>query len=209
MFLQLFDYVYCHYLHALGFVKWKTKLWNLIPFYISLILLSLCSCEKAEQAIALEDPLPTSGKIISADRPETWAWPVEGKPGLSNFYQVRDTLYRDAQPEKEGVAELNKMGIKTVVNLRTFNSDRDQCKEAGLDYVKISMQAWEGEDDEIVDFLKIVSDPDRQPGFVHCQHDADRTGTVCAIYRLAIESWAKEQAIEEMTQGGYGFHTIW
>jgi protein tyrosine phosphatase (PTP) superfamily phosphohydrolase (DUF442 family) len=177
VFLQLFDYGYCHYLRALGFMKWETRLWNLIPFYISLILLSLCSCEKAEQAGAPEDPSPTSGEIISADRPETWARPVEGKPGLSNFYQVSDTLYRGVQPEKEGFAELKKMGIKTVVNLRTFNSDRDQCKEAGLDYVKISMQVWEGEDDEIVDFLKIVSDPNRQPVFVHCQHGADRTET--------------------------------
>ena len=176
---------------------------------MSLILLLPCSCEKAEKAAAPEDPPPTSGETLSADRPEKWARPIAGKPGLSNFHQVSDTLYRGAQPEQEGFAELKKMGIKTVVNLRTFNSDRDQCKEAGLDYVKISMQAWEGEDDEIIDFLKIVSDPDRQPVFVHCLHGADRTGTVCAIYRLAIENWTKEQAIEEMTRGGYGFHTIW
>ena len=28
-------------------------------------------------------------------------------------------------------------------------------------------------------------------------------------YRIAIDGWTKQQAIEEMTQGGYGFHSIW
>jgi hypothetical protein len=28
-------------------------------------------------------------------------------------------------------------------------------------------------------------------------------------YRIAIEGWSKEDAIAEMTQGGFGFHAIW
>jgi hypothetical protein len=27
--------------------------------------------------------------------------------------------------------------------------------------------------------------------------------------RIAIEGWSKEDAIREMTTGGYGFHEIW
>ena len=134
--------------------------------------------------------LKTENKI-ETQRPANWATPLQGKPGLPNFHQVSDTLYRGAQPEEEGFAELKKMGIKTVVNLRTFHSDRDECAEAGLDYIKINMQAWEGETEEIVDFLKIVTDPEKQPVFVHCQHGADWTGTVCAFYRMAIEGWSK------------------
>ena len=30
-----------------------------------------------------------------------------------------------------------------------------------------------------------------------------------AIYRIAIEGWTKAQAIDEMVNGGYGFHPIW
>ena len=29
------------------------------------------------------------------------------------------------------------------------------------------------------------------------------------MYRIVIEGWPKEKAIEEMTKGGFGFHTIW
>ena len=32
---------------------------------------------------------------------------------------------------------------------------------------------------------------------------------MCAIYRLAIQGWTKDAAIAEMTQGDFGFHTMW
>jgi len=60
-----------------------------------------------------------------------------------------------------------------------------------------------------VRFLKIVSNPKRTPLLIHCQHGADRTGTLSAVYRVAVQGWSREEAIREMTQGGYGFHDIW
>ena len=35
------------------------------------------------------------------------------------------------------------------------------------------------------------------------------TGMMTAIYRIAVEGWSKEDAIAEMTQGGFGFHEVW
>jgi hypothetical protein len=32
---------------------------------------------------------------------------------------------------------------------------------------------------------------------------------MCAIYRVAVQDWSKEEAIEEMTKGGFGFHSYW
>jgi len=133
----------------------------------------------------------------------------EPHPGLSNFAKISDGLYRGAQPEPEGFKTLKAMGIKTVINLRTFHSDRKACEAAGLQYVPISVQAWEGEDEEVIDFLRTVSDPANLPVFVHCQHGADRTGVMSAVYRMVIQDWPKEKAIEEMTDGGYGFHRVW
>ena len=122
---------------------------------------------------------------------------------------MSDILYRGAQPEDEGFAELKKLGIETVVNLRSLHSDRSECEEAELAYVKINCQAWEAEEEEVVDFLKVLADPDRRPVFVHCQHGADRTGMMVAVYRLVEQGWSKEDAIAEMTEGGFGYHSIW
>ena len=80
----------------------------------------------------------------TAQRPARWAQPID-RPGLPNLHCVDDRLYRGAQPTDEGFAQLKAMGVKTVVNLRSFHSDRSECEEAGLAYVPISVQAWEGE----------------------------------------------------------------
>jgi hypothetical protein len=32
---------------------------------------------------------------------------------------------------------------------------------------------------------------------------------MCAIYRIAVQGWSREEAVEEMTKGGFGFHSIW
>jgi protein tyrosine/serine phosphatase len=105
--------------------------------------------------------------------------------------------------------QLEKLGIKTVVNLRSSHSDSDELDGTGLAYEHIKMTTWNVRTDDVTRFLQIVTDSNRTPVFVHCQYGADRTGTMCAIYRIAIESWSKDEAIEEMTKGGYGFHSIW
>jgi len=104
---------------------------------------------------------------------------------------------------------LKQMGIETVVNLRSFHSDRNEIGNTGLAYEHIYMKAWHPERKEIVRFLQIVSNPKRTPVLVHCQHGADRTGTMSALYRIVVEGWTKEEAIAEMTEGGFRFHKIW
>jgi len=139
---------------------------------------------------------------------DRWATPIE-KPGLPNFHRVTQELYRGAQPAAQGMQELKKMGIKTVINLRSFHSDQDALGDTGLGYERIAMTSLYLEEKDIIRFLQIVADPDRTPVFVHCQHGADRTGLLCAIYRIVICDWTKQEAIQEMTEGGFGFHGFW
>jgi protein tyrosine/serine phosphatase len=151
--------------------------------------------------------------IIHAFPPDStrnpdWAITIE-KPGLPNLHKINDQLYRGAQPTVEGMEALKKMGIRTVVNLRSFNSDRKEIGLTGLACEHIYMKTWHVEEHEVIRFLQIVTDTNRTPVFFHCMHGSDRTGTMCAIYRIAVQGWSKEEAIEEMTKGRYGYHTIW
>jgi len=143
-----------------------------------------------------------------ANRPAHWAKPIQME-GVPNLHKVSDTLYRSAQPSAEGMKKLKAMGIETVVNLRSSHSDRDEIAETGLAYEHIYMKAWHPEEEEAVRFLQIVTNPKRSPVLLHCQHGADRTGTMCVLYRVAVQGWSKEEALKEMTQGGFGFHGIW
>jgi protein tyrosine/serine phosphatase len=40
-------------------------------------------------------------------------------------------------------------------------------------------------------------------------HGADRTGVVSAMYRVVYDNWDKKRAIDEMRNGGFGFHEVW
>jgi len=137
-----------------------------------------------------------------------WAEGLE-LPGLPNLHRVSENLYRGAQPTAEGMKQLEKLGIKTVVNLRSSRSDHDEIAGTALSYEQISMTMSNPDSENVARFLKIVTDSSRTPVFVHCRHGADRTGTMCAIYRIATEGWSKEEVIEEMTKGGFGYHSIW
>ena len=143
-----------------------------------------------------------------ATTPSTWAKAIE-KPGLPNLHQINEQLYRGAQPEKEGYRELAKMGIKTIICLRESEPDLKAIQEAKLECVHIPMKTWNPTNKQVLKFLKTVTDKSKQPIYIHCKHGSDRTGTMCAIYRVAVDGWSKEDAIQEMTKGDFGFHSVW
>ncbi|MFC1884166.1 tyrosine-protein phosphatase [Thermodesulfobacteriota bacterium] len=152
--------------------------------------------------------LCSAAAAYADSRPSSWAQPFK-LDGVPNLNKVSDVLYRSAQPTSEGMKNLKDIGVITVVNLRSFHSDRDEIEETSLAYEHIYMKAWHPEGKEIIRFLRIVMDPKRTPVLVHCQHGADRTGTMCALYRIAVQGWTKEEAMIEMRDGGFGFHGVW
>jgi len=139
--------------------------------------------------------------------PDGRAWAKKlALDGVENFHQVSDDLYRGAQPSREGFRRIEAMGIRTVVSLRSFHGNSRKLEGTGLDYERMTVKAYHPEDKEVIRFLQIVSDPSCTPVFVHCMEGSDRTGLMCAAYRVAIQGWAKEDAIEEMALGGFGHH---
>jgi protein tyrosine/serine phosphatase len=132
--------------------------------------------------------------------------PVELE-GVPNLYRMTDNIYRSAQPTKEGFKNLEKLGVKTVLNLRGFHSD--DLSGTGIEEVRVKMEAWDPDYDELVRALRILSDSSSGPFLIHCQHGADRTGMISAVYRMVFQDWSRDKAIDEMTRGGYGFHAVW
>ena len=153
--------------------------------------------------------LPIVGRTADSAKTRPAAWAVKlDRPGLPNLHKINDNLYRGAQPTADGVRELEKLGVKTVLNLCEEASDQNILEKSKLDSVSIPMNAGRISEKDAAQFLKVVADPKRQPVFFHCRHGADRTGSMCAVYRVVVEGWPKEQAIDEMVGGGYNFHAI-
>jgi protein tyrosine/serine phosphatase len=133
----------------------------------------------------------------------TYATPVKDIPGLGNFAKVSDELYRGEQPTAKGFARLKKMGIKTIINLRAFHSDKDLIKGQGFYYLEIPMEANDIGDKESVAFLKAVGDKKYAPFFVHCQRGADRTGTMVGVYRMKVQGWPRQKVQGELSRFGF------
>lgn len=150
------------------------------------------------------------GAQCSADssiHPAAWTAPLQVN-GVPNFHHVTENIYRGGQPTKEGFEGLEKLGIKTVVNLREHHSDEQLMRGRSFAYWYIPMNAESPNPERMEEALKILTDTRQYPIFVHCKYGADRTGAVMAIYRIKVQKWSREDAVREMVEGGYGFHRM-
>lgn len=146
--------------------------------------------------------------VAFAERPEKWAQPVKGT-AVKNLNRITPQLWRSAQPDAAGMRELERLGVKTVIDLRDFNDDRKEARGTKLRLQRVNMDAWHIEDEDIVRVLALLRRKENGPFLIHCQHGSDRTGVACAMFRLVEQRWSREEAIRELTDGGYGFHSLW
>ncbi len=182
--------------------------------YAALLISVAMSAVPAASADGSAVAESTTADTDSTDetRNPSWAKPLQRK-GLPNLHETAPGIYRGAQPTPEGFASLKAMGVKTVINFRRLHSDKDEIRKAGLEgafnYREIPMNAWDMTDARAAEFLRIVEDERNLPVFYHCQHGADRTGTMTAVYRIAHQGWPRKAALDEMVNGGFGYHAVW
>ena len=130
--------------------------------------------------------------------------------GVENLHRLSDTLYRSAQPRSRNVSALAQLGIRTVVSLRAFNGDERRFADSGIALVRFRINTWDIDDAEVARALATMVESQRHgPALIHCWHGADRTGVVCAAYRMVVEGWGKAEARAEMFDGGFGYHAVW
>jgi protein tyrosine/serine phosphatase len=143
-----------------------------------------------------------------AARPGHWAEPIELE-GVPNLHRLTPMLYRSEQPTALGMKNLEKLGIRTVINLRAFNSDTQELRGTTLRGVHVPVLTWNLETEDIVTVMRELRRPENGPFLIHCQHGADRTGLMSAMYRMLEQDWSAEDALQELVQGGYGYHSLW
>ncbi len=137
-----------------------------------------------------------------AERPEDWASPVAGTC-VKNLYRIEDGFYRGAQPTAAGFQELRALGVRTVLDVAGGAGDEALVRDGSLNLVHAPMSAWGLRDDRVLQALRVMADPANRPLLIHCQHGADRTGALVALYRVVVQGWSKEKAVLEMNRGGF------
>lgn len=124
-------------------------------------------------------------------------------PGVHNFHQVNEHVYRGAQPTDEGFAGLAKIGVRTIVDLRGEKSEGRVVEQNGMHYVRMRWSGFKAPaESQIAAVLALLNDKSDWPVFVHCKRGADRTGTAIACYRVEHDHWTNEQALAEAKSYG-------
>jgi tyrosine-protein phosphatase SIW14 len=131
-------------------------------------------------------------------------------PGIKNFHQVDEHVYRGGQPTDEGFKYLAKIGVETVIDLREAD-ERSTAEEkvvtaAGMKYVNVPMTGLTPPSDaEITKILGVLEAGSKGAIFVHCKKGVDRTGAVIAAYRIDHSQWDSNRALKEAMAKGMGF----
>lgn len=165
----------------------------MIKLFVTLATLLLAGCGTMPSASSTSDavrlgPIPSS---------------------IKNFKVVDSgALYRGAVPGEDGVRELKRMGIKSIINLQDWpepiageESQADTLRFSFL-HAPINMLLPVKDDrvNKVISYLRV---PSHLPAFIHCLHGEDRTGMVVGLYRVFVDGWSPEAAYQEMLENNF------
>ena len=149
----------------------------------------------------LRQCVPAQAAEPAALRPAEWAQPIEVQ---YNLFQMSPTLYRSALPDDGAVPLLKNLKVATVINFLP-EADSNWLSTPGIHQVQLTYRTNHVDDSDVLKTLRAIQEAEASgPVLMHCKHGADRTGLMAAMYRLVVQGWSKEDALNEMTQGGFG-----
>jgi protein tyrosine/serine phosphatase len=127
---------------------------------------------------------------------------------LPMFRRLDANYTRGAEPASGGIETLTRLGVKTVVDLRSIYDHTDDvglaAEQAGLRYYWLPLGVWNpATDAQAREFVALVTDESKGPFYVFCDDGLHRTGEMSAIYRVARYRWSVEQALKEMDEVGF------
>ncbi|HVE82484.1 MAG TPA: phospholipase D-like domain-containing protein [Myxococcales bacterium] len=155
---------------------------------------------------ALTPPVDRDGPVDPSlpDRP---VGRQHGGEMMHYQWWVTDGLARGDQPKPEEFSKLASEGFKSVINLRgEDNSEAEPAAAAGLNTYHLDWtDGFPPTTDQIKGMLDFMTAPENQPAMVHCFAGVNRTSVAVAAYRMAVEGWPLEKAMQEGLT--YGMHT--
>jgi tyrosine-protein phosphatase SIW14 len=120
-------------------------------------------------------------------------------------------LYRSGQLTYDAMEEAaEQYKLKTIVNLRE-NEDPSFCSDGTtektwaerhhIQYVSFPTRELVQMND-VLKFLELVDNPRNHPILIHCHQGRKRTGIFVAAYRIAIQGWSLDDAVQDMNSVG-------
>ena len=136
---------------------------------------------------------------------------AEGQPGpaapvastnIHNLFRVTPRMFSGSQPEGDAAfAELERLGVKTIVSVDGSPPDVEAARRHGLRYVHLPF-GYDGI--PTPRWAELVRAAESLPGplFVHCHHGKHRGPTAVAVMCMAREGWNPSLAESWLRQAG-------
>ena len=118
--------------------------------------------------------------------------------------EVAPNLYRGPRPDD--LAILQKLGIKRIINLEsglydhwcpdTYTREEQHPIDFGMELIHIPMNDFTApvKDDVAKAIAYMTYATPQVPTYIHCLAGKDRTGYVCAAYRMKVQHWPYDKA---------------
>ncbi|AWM79639.1 protein-tyrosine-phosphatase [Gammaproteobacteria bacterium ESL0073] len=153
-----------------------------MPFLLSLILFSLAH------------------SVSASELEKDWATPIDTR---FKFYQVSPLLFRSALPNSTDVDLIKQQNIGTIISFIKEDDKKWLGKSSGIQLLSYPSHADRIDDDDVLDVLKVIQNSKSQGKsvLIHCKHGQNRTGLFVAMYRIIVQNWTKQQAIDELVNG--------
>lgn len=122
---------------------------------------------------------------------------------------IEKKLYRGPRPES--YEALKVLGIKTIVSYQSgwhelFHNDfyeANSPSENGFNFIELKCSDFFPPTEHDVKRFFEVLETYPGPVYVHCLHGKDRTGFMCAVYRMQVQGWSYEDAKKELFENGF------
>lgn len=138
--------------------------------------------------------------------------------GIRNGFIVESgKLYRGGQPKDEAFKYLAWIGVGVVLDLcqdgehdgHSTTREAGLVSVAGMDYVSVPVKDPGPPSQEILQQILLNLRLLKKPVFVHCWLGVDRTGCVCACYRLCQGMKIPEIQLEAAVCGAPATREWW
>ena len=129
---------------------------------------------------------------------------------------LHEGLWRGPEPLTDSDwHQLQDLGIKVCLDLENgelFDGDLNlqvlEANEYGIKTINYPLgQLTPPTKQELNDCVSLMRT--YLPMYVHCKAGVDRTGIVCARYRMVAQGWSKDQAVDEMKRLGMHWWYFW
>lgn len=135
---------------------------------------------------------------------------VAASKHLPNFREVvSGSIYRGGVPNSDGIEELARMGVHTILSIRDEDPigtkrEKELARKLGMNFLSIPISSILPPSNKKMDAIEnVLNDQRYYPIYVHCTHGQDRVGLVIGLYRVFYQNVPPKEAYQEMLALGF------